>query len=140
MRRAVLLLSFTFLAVAFAAAQNKTTIKTVPLHRTATLEGAESFSQYCATCHGKDGKGNGPAADALKKRPADLTQIALRNNGKFRELVVENAITGDDIRISHGSRDMPIWGELFKSVSVDPSVRRLRIFSLVKYIEQMQEK
>jgi mono/diheme cytochrome c family protein len=139
MRRALFLLSFTFLAVAMASAQNKT-IKTVPLQPTATLEGAESYNQYCAVCHGKDGKGGGPAADAMKKHPSDLTQIARRNNGKFNDVVVQNVINGDDILIAHGSRDMPVWGELFKSVNGDASARRLRVYKLVKYIEQMQAK
>ena len=139
MRRTALLISLTFLVVAAATAQSKS-IKTVPLQPTATLEGADSFNQYCAVCHGKDGKGGGPAAEALKKRPADLTQIARRNNGKFDDLIVQNVITGDDVRAAHGSRDMPVWGELFKSVSLDASARRLRVYSLVKYIEQMQAK
>jgi mono/diheme cytochrome c family protein len=139
MRQASILLSFAFLAAALASAQNKT-IKAVPLQPTATLEGAESFNQYCAVCHGKDGKGGGPAAEALKKRPSDLTQIARRNNGKFEDLVVQNVINGEDVKSAHGSRDMPVWGELFKSVSGDASARRLRVYSLVRYIEQMQAK
>jgi mono/diheme cytochrome c family protein len=139
MRRVSLLVSLTFLAVALASAQNKT-VKMVPLQPTATLEGADSFNQYCAVCHGKDGRGGGPAADALKKRPADLTQIARRNNGKFNDLIVQNVINGNDVLVAHGSRDMPVWGELFKSVSGDASTRRLRVYSLVKYIEEMQAK
>lgn len=137
MRQASLLLSLAFLAVAMASAQNKT-IKTVPLQPTATLEGAESYTQYCAVCHGKDGKGGGPAAEALKKRPSDLTQIAHRNHGKFEDLVVQNVINGDNALPAHGSLEMPVWGELFKSVNGDAGARRLRVYSLVKYIEQMQ--
>lgn len=139
MRRAFLLISLGFLAVAMASAQNKS-VKTVPLQPTATLEGADSYTQYCAVCHGKDGKGGGPAAEALKKRPSDLTQIARRNNGKFDDLVVQNVINGDNAVPSHGSLEMPVWGELFKSVNGDASVRRMRVYSLVKYIEQMQAK
>jgi mono/diheme cytochrome c family protein len=137
MRRASLLLSFAFLAVALASAQNKA-VKTVPMQPTATLEGVDSYNQYCAVCHGKDGKGGGPAAGALKKQPADLTQIARRNNGKFNDLIVQNAINGDNSITAHGSPAMPVWGELFKSVNGDASARKLRLYSLVKYIEQMQ--
>ena len=139
MRRTSLLLTLAFLAVAMASAQNKT-VKTVPLQPTATLEGADSYNQYCAVCHGKDGKGGGPAAEALKKQPSDLTQIARRNNGKFDDLAVQNVINGDNAMPSHGSLDMPVWGELFRSVNGDASSRRLRVYKLVKYIEQMQAK
>ena len=137
MRRTYLFVSVLFLAAAAASAQN-TTMKKVPLQPTATLEGADSYNQYCAVCHGKDGKGGGPAAEALKKRPTDLTQIARRNNGKFNDLIVQNVINGDDVRSAHGSREMPVWGELFQSVNGDLASRRLRVYSLVKYIEQMQ--
>jgi hypothetical protein len=76
----------------------------------------------------------------LKKRPADLTQIARRNNGKFNDLLVQNVINGEQNMTAHGSRDMPVWGTLFKSVSGDDSARRLRLYALVKYIEQLQAK
>jgi mono/diheme cytochrome c family protein len=32
----------------------------------------EIFSERCATCHGADGRGNGPAAANLKPRPIDF--------------------------------------------------------------------
>jgi mono/diheme cytochrome c family protein len=139
MRRAVLSVILAFVAVALATAQNKT-IKNVPVQRTVTIEGPELFNQYCATCHGKDGKGNGPAAEALKKRPADLTQIARHNNGKFNDMLVQNVINGEDVTAAHGSREMPIWGEVLKSVTPDSASQRLKVFGLVKYIEQMQAK
>lgn len=37
------------------------------------LAGKTLFEQYCATCHGKSGHGDGPAAAALKPAPADLS-------------------------------------------------------------------
>ena len=38
--------------------------------------GAQDFANYCASCHGAGGKGDGPAAAGLDKKPADLTQLA----------------------------------------------------------------
>jgi mono/diheme cytochrome c family protein len=32
----------------------------------------EIFTQRCATCHGTDGRGDGPAAENLKPRPIDF--------------------------------------------------------------------
>ena len=71
------------------------------------------FREYCAVCHGVAGKGDGPAAAALKSHP-DLTQLAAKNGGKFDEAKVQYAIKGEaDAPIAHGSKDMPIWGPIF---------------------------
>jgi mono/diheme cytochrome c family protein len=40
---------------------------------TATLEGKKIYTQFCVTCHGAKGKGDGIAAPGLPKRPADHT-------------------------------------------------------------------
>jgi len=127
--------------VAFAAdeAPGKT-IKRVNAQPTATLNGADLFKEYCAVCHGNDAKGAGPAADALKKRPADLTQLARKNGGNFPELHVMNFIKGQDVVASHGSRDMPIWGSIFSQMSSNQDLVQVRVYALLKYIEEMQAK
>src|SRR5690348_8538212 len=114
-------------------------IKRVPVTDARTMDGQELFTYYCAVCHGKDGKGTGPAADALKKAPADLTQISRRAGGKFPELHVMRVIKGDDMVGAHGSRDMPIWGELFTSLN-GKETTELRVNALMKYLEAMQAK
>ena len=116
------------------------TIKKVNARPTATLNGVDLFKEYCAVCHGNDGKGGGPAADALKKHPADLTQLARRNNGAFPELHVMNFIKGQDVVAAHGSRDMPIWGSIFSQMSSNQDMVQVRTYALVKYIEEMQDK
>ena len=95
------------------------------------------FSSYCAVCHGPEGKGNGPAASALTKKPADLTQISARNGGKFPDVRVARYIEGADEVPAHGTRDMPMWGELFKSI--DRDVTQLRVASLTDYIKSLQK-
>ena len=116
------------------------TIKKVNARPTATLNGVDLFKEYCAVCHGNDAKGSGPAADALKKRPADLTQLARKNNGEFPELHVMNFIKGQDIVAAHGSRDMPIWGSIFSSMSSNQDLVQVRTYALVKYLEELQAK
>ncbi len=91
-------------------------------------------------CHGTDAKGSGPAADALKKRPADLTQLSRKNGGTFPELHVMNYIKGQDTLASHGSRDMPIWGTIFSQMSPNQDLVQVRVYSLLKYVEQLQAK
>ena len=59
-----------------------------------TVAGAANFDQYCVVCHGKDAKGTGPRAATLKKRPADLTELAKRNGGTFPQQMVYQVIDG----------------------------------------------
>jgi mono/diheme cytochrome c family protein len=95
------------------------------------------FTTYCAVCHGKDGKGDGPAAKALAKTPADLTKLAARNNGTFPDLKVRRYIEGLDEVAAHGTRDMPMWGDLFRALNRDTA--QIRIASLAEYLKSMQK-
>lgn len=136
--RSIIVLSF-FVALASIPASAQT-IKKSPVQATSPASGEEMFSEYCAVCHGKDAKGDGPAASALKKAPANLTTLSARNGGKFPELKVANVIHGDPDSPSHGSRDMPIWGTLFSSLNASsPGTVQLRISNLTTYIKSLQQ-
>lgn len=108
-----------------------------PIKPTNASDPKMMFDTYCAVCHGKDGKGNGPAASALAKVPADLTKINARNGGKFPEVRVRRYIEGLDEVPAHGSRDMPMWGTLFNSLNRDTA--QLRIAALSDYLKSMQQ-
>jgi len=110
-----------------------------PIKAPEGVSGSATFKAYCAQCHGVSARGDGPAAKALKVPPPDLTQIAKRHRGTFPALEVKNAITGDYEVAAHGSRDMPMWGPVFRSVE-NPPVTELRVANLVKYLEQIQQK
>ena len=97
------------------------------------------FHEYCAVCHGDAAKGNGPAADALKKAPADLTQIARKNGGNFPEVKVTRIIEGDDTIAAHGNRAMPTWGQVFRSLG-SRDTETLRVNALMRYVEDLQAK
>jgi len=75
--------------------------------------GKLDFRQYCAQCHGTDATGDGPVAPALKKKPANLTQLSKNNGGVFPEAEVHNFIDGSKMAEGHGTREMPIWGYAF---------------------------
>ena len=114
------------------------TVKQGTAPRIQSVEGVDTYKAYCAVCHGPQAKGNGPAATALKKVPADLTTIAKRNGGKFSAPDVEAVIIGQQVLASHGSRDMPIWGPVFQALAPDSSFMKLRVLNLVDYIKSIQ--
>jgi mono/diheme cytochrome c family protein len=132
-------MSFAFVA----AAQDKpqTVIKNVPVKTTSPTSGKEMYTSYCAVCHGQDGKGNGPAAQALKVPPTDLTTLAKNNGGKYPDMKVVATIRGENALPAHGTQEMPIWGQLFWSMSHghEGEVQQ-RTANLSKYIESLQAK
>src|SRR5262245_32348762 len=79
--------------------------------------GGEVFKSYCGSCHGTAAHGDGPLADALRFKPADLTRIAKRNGGKFDSDKVFRIIDGRQGVKGHGGTDMPVWGDAFKQSS-----------------------
>jgi mono/diheme cytochrome c family protein len=138
--RLFVILAVCALSTPFVYGQSKTQIKQVNAQPTSPASGEEMYTMYCAVCHGKDGKGTGPAAGALKTRPTDLTSLAKRNGGRYPALEVQNSIVGDRNVIAHGSKDMPIWGQVFREMSGSDAHVKLRLANLTKYIEQMQAK
>jgi len=95
---------------------------------------------YCASCHGPEGRGNGPAADELWRRPTDLTQLAKNNGGVFDDTRIYRAVDGQPVK-SHGSLDMPVWGDVFKRrLGLDDDTVRERIEALVRYVRFLQER
>ena|SRR5579872_4976944 len=101
--------------------------------------GQEMFRAYCASCHGPDAKGAGPAASSLKKEPPDLTQLA-KHYGKFPVAMIESVIRGDQFVLSHGSREMPVWGEAFRATNTDANLVKLKVHNLALYLESIQQK
>ena len=78
------------------------------------IEGAKIFRDYCASCHGVDARGHGPASVALRHPVPDLTRISQRNGGKFPAENIKRTILGTDVGPpAHGDREMPIWGPIF---------------------------
>jgi len=121
--------------------QAPTTVKKVPVQPTQAMAGKDLFREYCAVCHGTAGKGDGPAAAALKTAPADLTQISKNDGGKFPELKVQHIINGEaDQPVAHGSKEMPVWGNIFRHMGANPDLAAVRVYNLVKYIEGIQAK
>ena len=104
--------------------------------------GAEAFPRYCGSCHGMRGEGDGPSAEALRTRPADLTRIAARRGGSFPAGEIARFIDGRFALAAHGSREMPVWGERFGETIPDSGVgeeiARGKIAVLVEYLRSIQ--
>jgi len=123
-----------------AAAQD-TVVKHVAAKPISPASGKQMYVNYCAACHGSDGKGGGPAAPALKAPPTDLTALSQNNKGKFPVYHVESVIRGESEPPSHGDKDMPVWGPVFLNMSQGHSSEvQQRISNLTKYIESLQAK
>jgi mono/diheme cytochrome c family protein len=138
--RALFITSFLLLGIVVGLAQ-KPEIKKTQIKPTPAESGAAMFSEYCAVCHGKDAKGSGPAAPALKVAPPDLTTLARGNSGKFPAPHVSNVIRSGGDTSAHGSKDMPVWGRAFLSLTPhDDAIVQERIFNLTNYIESLQQK
>ncbi len=102
------------------------------------LDGAKIYRNYCASCHGVDGRGDGPSAPALKAMVPDLTTIAQRNGGKFPAARIRSIIAGDEIPIIHGSREMPIWGPIFHRIDSDQDLGYVRLENVTNYLSTIQ--
>jgi mono/diheme cytochrome c family protein len=129
--------AFFFCSLFVTAAAHTATQSTIVRQMT---DGREVFRSYCAACHGEDGRGHGPAATALKIRPADLTLIAMRNSGAFpRDRIVRRLTNGDPSTPAHGSKEMPVWGPNLMALAPtsDQSVNE-RIEAVVMYLRSIQ--
>ncbi|HVA41268.1 MAG TPA: cytochrome c [Candidatus Binataceae bacterium] len=106
--------------------------------------GSLEYRSHCAQCHGPEGKGDGPVAAVLTKKPADLTQITKSHAGTFPEEWLTKFIDGSDMVAAHGTRGMPIWGREFSKGSPGLAKRSQhevdrKIKLLVDYIKSIQE-
>ena len=131
------LVAIMSVALLSAAGAAQTKVEKGPIKPIAATDAKAMFESYCAPCHGKEGRGDGPAAKALTKTPADLTKISARNNGTFPDVRVRRYIEGLDEVAAHGTRDMPIWGPLFRSLNRDSA--QLRVAALADYLKSMQK-
>jgi mono/diheme cytochrome c family protein len=118
----------------------KPEINKVAAPRISPSDGKGMYVAYCAACHGTSGKGDGPAAPALKIPATDLTKLAKNAGGTYPMLHVQEAIRNADTP-AHGSKDMPVWGPVFRSMSQGSQGQvELRVNNLAKYVETLQAK
>jgi mono/diheme cytochrome c family protein len=132
------------LAAAVAVVMSK-----ADLAKAETPTARQDFINLCADCHNADARGNGPLTKNLTKTPPDLTRIKQRAHGIFDERAVYDWILGLKMSGSHGSREMPIWGDwlmdetledstsLEAARAADQEIQR-RVMAIVKYLKSLQ--
>lgn len=128
---------------AFGIAQTNTQIKEVPMQQTSPASGKQMYTTYCAVCHGVDGRGNGPAASALKVPPTNLVTLAKENGGKFPGAHIYTILQFGTETAAHGSKDMPVWGPALRSLdrgAPSPDMQEhQRIANLTSYLKTLQQ-
>jgi len=141
-RRLSCLVALALIAAFLSTGQEaKPTVKHTTAPTTSPASGKEMFMSYCASCHGKDAKGDGPATSALKQAPADLTMLARQNGGKYPSDKVTSILRGQTKLVAHGDQEMPVWGPVFWKMSQGHEEQlQMRIANLNKYIESLQAK
>jgi mono/diheme cytochrome c family protein len=122
------------------ADQSKSKV-TIPVTKTSASNGKLMYSNYCAPCHGADGRGQGPVASALRTPPPDLTVLSKTNHGKYPDTHVVSVLESGVAIPSHGTVDMPVWGPILANMNqANPQDRLLRISNLSRFLETMQVK
>lgn len=136
------LTSFAILAVLSCGAQQP--VVNLPITKAPANDGKAMFTNYCAPCHGVDGKGSGPVTSQLIQKPSDLSMLQKNNGGKFPSAHVLAIIEfGPDVPAAHGTKDMPIWGPILGRMDhpgTTQNVQSLRMANLESYIRSLQVK
>ena len=105
--------------------------------------GAELYKRFCSACHGATAEGDGPVAASFKIMVPDLTRIAKRQGGKFPDERIHRIIDGRQVPAPHGTREMPIWGWEFATVTKegtpDLATSDLLVAKLVDYLRSVQK-
>ncbi|MBO9465595.1 cytochrome c [Tropicibacter sp. R15_0] len=107
--------------------------------------GRAHYQTHCATCHGLEGRGNGPMAGVLLIKPANLTELAAQNGGRFPLERVVKRIDGREPLVSHGS-PMPVYGDYFEgrfdvpmpTGDGDPVLTSQPVVDLVAFLQELQ--
>ena len=134
--RAVLAATLVMATLALGASAQRP----VPVQPTLekTTVGSELYRFYCSNCHGLDAKGR-PATSAMRTPAPNLTALSMNNGGIFpRDMVRDVIANGAGKGSAHGTKDMPVWGTIFRAFEPNDTMVNVRIDNLTRYIESVQ--
>lgn len=111
--------------------------------------GQYEYEANCAICHGTNGTGQDrePYWNLLSAAIPNIATLAKQNGGAFPFKYVYRVIDGREETRAHGSRDMPVWGEVFKQggASLNPNYdqegfAQAKILAIAEYVYRLQQK
>ena len=139
----ILLTGVASTAMVTLAQQGTLKVHRVPIQQTSAASGQQMYASYCASCHGANGTGNGPAATAPKVPPTDLTTLSKKNGGEFPANHLNSVFKFGVENSAHGSAEMPVWGNLLLSLhkgSANPDAEvHQRVANLTEYLRTIQK-
>lgn len=101
--------------------------------------GQQLFVDNCASCHGIDGRGDGPLAAQLRVAPVNLRLLTQDNDGKYPSRRVQRSIDGRGMLLAHGLPEMPIWGAEWKRQGLSEAQVGARTITIASYIRTLQD-
>jgi len=90
-----------------------------------TAKARQNYLNFCAKCHGEDGKGNGPSAATLNPKPRDYTDcktMAGKPDSELVKVITEGGEAADM------SADMQPWGGTLSADEIQALVKFVRNF------------
>lgn len=102
-------------------------------------QGKQEYTRHCSVCHGEAGQGDGPMRKLLTGEPRNLTLLSHENGGTFPETMIYQIIDGRRLNAFHGSAEMPIWGERYRTSGTSEEEINQRIGSIIRFLESIQE-
>lgn len=108
----------------------------------ADYSGRDLYMRFCASCHGATGAGDGPVGQGMAVMVPDLTGLADRQGGMLDADSLREIIDGRAVVVSHGTRQMPVWGYEFwveegADVQAEAAVRTI-VDKLIAYLRSIQ--
>lgn len=104
--------------------------------------GEKLYVRYCAVCHARSGRGDGPFAGILRTQPADLTLVAARRGGTFPDAEIARFVDGRLVPAAHGTREMPVWGRWLGTPIAEGTtpdeVARGEVLAMIEYLKTLQ--
>ncbi len=86
--------------------------------------GSDLYRRHCASCHGEDAEGDGPAAGMINPRPANLRKMSGRHSdGDFAW------------KIENGRGPMPAWKNILSKDQVWDLVNFIQSLSVIGEVQ-----
>ncbi|NNM00879.1 MAG: cytochrome C [Gammaproteobacteria bacterium] len=119
----------------------ETTAAAPATDRPSVRRSEQAYMDFCASCHGPEGRGDGPLATELRKEPSNLRLLKANNDGIFPTRKVQSMVDGRAMPRAHGTRDMPVWGRYWKEQGLATSEGELqaRVVEITSYLYSIQE-